>query len=506
MTAQSVKTQPMDLSRAATKHKVKGSPNRAGFDQVMDNNLKTTVVNKDQAITRQKAVAAKAKEVVEEVIRERSKVNPDINSDSISKAEELGLVDDAIPVKDILLDKTDDDLLIPDDQLLEILGSIQQAIMDVLNIDLEQLAKQMDDLGIENLDLLNPDTLRQLVLSSNGKSEVTAFLTDENLVKSVSELLENVDAILSDVGIDLSEDELKAFTEKLHNIMVANKEDKDEISHNSQRLQEDVSSGSVINKENQLLDDSLVQDIIRQNTLAIDDPSEKAMSQQTRADDASTKSTNSKVADTVDGKASNVMQTRELEFSQTDQDDNSNEMNPKNEFDGFIDAMINVTQKTQQVDIVANGMQITEFREIANQIIEQIKVTVLEDQSSMELQLNPENLGKVNLSVQSRDGVLTAQFVVNNDIVKEAIESQMVVLKDSLEQQGLRVETIEVTVASYSFDQRHESNSSEASKEQQQTRRKITFDEAVHMSELPQDEEGIDNLSSELGNRIDYTA
>lgn len=514
MTAQSVKNQTMDFTRAATNQRVKASPSSAGFDQVMDKNLKTNVVNKDKPINKQKttnsdnvidkkqekAFKAKVKEVVDEVIRGQSKVRPDINPEPVSNIEEIGLQDKVIPDDGNLMDETDKDL-IGEDQLLAILGSIQQAIMDVLNIDMEELAKQMDDLGIVTADLLNPETLRQLVLNSSGKSELTAFLTDEHLAKSMNELMNNVDTILSDAGIDLPEDELKAFAEKLHNIMTGNNQDLDEIAHNSQQLEEDIS------KEIQVTDEGLVQDVMRNNALFTDDPIGKNLGQQRRTEQEPNSQSDNKAADIAESKATNGVETRELEFSQADQDDdNSNEMNPNNRFDGFIDQMINASQKTQQVDFVGNEMQITEFREIANQIIEQIKVTVVQDQTSMELQLNPENLGKVNLSVQSKDGVLTAQFVVNNDIVKEAIESQMIDLKNSLEQQGLRVETIEVTVANYSFDQRHESNSSSASKEQQQTRRKITFDEAVNMSELGQDEEIIGNISRELGNQIDYTA
>lgn len=502
MTAQSIKTQPMDFSRSATNQKIKALPNHDGFDVIMENNWKTNMTDKDKPITKQKSVMTKVKEVTEKVIKNQSKVNQDMNSSPVSK-EELVTGDKGSLKKDILADET----LIPEEQLLVILGTIQQAIMDVLNIDMEELNKQMDDLGIETTDLLNPESLRQLVLNSNGESEITAFLTDEHLAKSMNELLENVDAILTDAGIELSEDGLKAFVEKVHNLMSDNEEDLDEIPHNSQQLEEDFSSISTTNEESQALDTSIVQDVMSDNPSAFDNIAEKTVRQEIKTEHTSKAEMDNKVADAIESKAPNGVETRELEFSQADQDDNnSNEMNPNNQLDGFINQMINATQKTGRGDFDINDVEITEFREIANQIIKGIKVTAVKDQASMELQLNPENLGKVNLSVQSKDGILTAQFIVNNDKVKEAIESQMVVLKDSLEQQGLKVETIEVAVANYSFDQRHESNSSEAFKEQEQTRRKITLDEAIDFTEIPQDEETIDNLNNDLGNQIDYTA
>ena len=483
MTAQSVKTQPMDFSRGTLKQSLKSSANSMGFDQVMDNNLKIKANDNNKPITRQNAFEAKVKEVVEDVIREQPKVNSDMNPDTVPLSKEE-------PIDDVSLEE---DKLIPDEQILEILGLIQQAIMDVLNIDMDQLAKEMDDLGIVTGDLLNPDTLRQIVLSSSGESEATAFLTNENLAKSMNELLDNVSALLSDAAINLSEDELKAFAEELHNIGTRNNQDLDEIPHDSQQIQEDISSTSVVNKDRLVHDENSSAE--RSSTNIVDNEVKETADIRQSTDE------------TIDSKVPNAINGSELEYSQTDQDDNnSNEMNSKNQFEGFIDQMINVSQGAKQVDFIGNEMQVTELREIANQIIQEIKVTVLQDQTSMELQLNPENLGKVNLSVQSKEGVLTAQFVVNNDRVKEAIESQMIVLKDSLEQQGLKVETIEVTVANYTFDQRRESNSSDASKEQHNTGRKITLDEAMQVGELPQDEEEIGGLNSELGNQIDYTA
>lgn len=483
MTAQSVKTQPMDFSRGTLKQKLKSSANLKGFDQVMDSNLKVKVNDNNKPITRQNAFEAKVKEVVEDVIRERSKVNSDMKPDTVPLSNEE-------PIDDVSLEE---EILIPDEQILEILGLIQQAIMDVLNIDTDQLAKQMDDLGIATGDLLNPDTLRQIVLSSSGESEVTAFLTNENLANSMNELMDNVRALLSDAGINLSEDELKVFAEKLHNIETRNDQNLDETSGYSQQIQEDISSMSIGNKDRVVVDENSSAE--RSSINIVDNIVNE------------TGDVGQSMDETIDGEVPNAVNTQEPGFSQTDQDDNnSNEMNSKNQFDGFIDQMINVTQGAKQVDFIGNEMQVTELREIANQIIQEIKVTVLKDQTSMELQLNPENLGKVNLSLQSKDGVLTAQFVVNNDRVKEAIESQMIVLKDSLEQQGLKVETIEVTVANYTFDQRRESNSSDPSKEHHNTGRKITLDEALNVGELPQDEEEIGSLNSELGNQIDYTA
>jgi flagellar hook-length control protein FliK len=72
------------------------------------------------------------------------------------------------------------------------------------------------------------------------------------------------------------------------------------------------------------------------------------------------------------------------------------------------------------------------MKEIVNQIVDKIKVVIKPEATSMEIQLNPENLGKVNLSVISKNGQLTAHFTTESQAAKEALESQMQTLKETL--------------------------------------------------------------------------
>ena len=160
------------------------------------------------------------------------------------------------------------------------------------------------------------------------------------------------------------------------------------------------------------------------------------------------------------------------------------------------------------MDASGNPVQVNDLWEIANQIIERIKVSIKPDQTSMQLQLNPENLGKVNLTVQSKNGVMTAQFVVQSELSKEAIESQLPMLRETLNQQGLKVEAIEVSVSTYAFDQATQNGSGNQAdtSESNQTQKKITFDEAIQMSEEEESDLEPESIIGTLGSQIDYTA
>jgi DNA invertase Pin-like site-specific DNA recombinase len=118
-----------------------------------------------------------------------------------------------------------------------------------------------------------------------------------------------------------------------------------------------------------------------------------------------------------------------------------------------------------------------------------------------------ESLGKVNLTIHSKEGVMTAHFVVENQISKEAIESQLSTLRETLNQQGIKVEGIEVTVSAYAFEQNTDtSDQNQSDTQKDNSGRHITIDEAMTMSEeLPGDDSM--NVNNELSdNQINYMA
>lgn len=70
----------------------------------------------------------------------------------------------------------------------------------------------------------------------------------------------------------------------------------------------------------------------------------------------------------------------------------------------------------------------------------------------MEMQLNPENLGKVYVNISSKEGVIHAQLAASNEAVRAALETQVADLRQNLNQAGVKVDAVEVTVASHEFE------------------------------------------------------
>ena len=151
-----------------------------------------------------------------------------------------------------------------------------------------------------------------------------------------------------------------------------------------------------------------------------------------------------------------------------------------------------------------------QVRAVAEQILEKVRVVLSDTQTSMEISLTPESLGRVTLNLVSKHGALTAHFTAQNEIAKEAIESQMVVLRENLESQGLKVEAIEVTVSNFDFTQNGGAAADGNDRGgQQRNRRGISFEEAVGAESaagMSEAEQIAADLMERNGNQVDYTA
>ncbi len=87
-----------------------------------------------------------------------------------------------------------------------------------------------------------------------------------------------------------------------------------------------------------------------------------------------------------------------------------------------------------------------EPKEILNQIHDKIKVEVRGSLSEIRVNLKPEQLGDVTLKIATQNGIITAQFVAENQRVKEIIESNFNQLKDVLKEQGIEINNLSVSV------------------------------------------------------------
>ena len=155
----------------------------------------------------------------------------------------------------------------------------------------------------------------------------------------------------------------------------------------------------------------------------------------------------------------------------------------------------------------------SETTELINQIAENVKLSISQSATSIEMQLNPENLGKVYVNLSSKEGVVSAQFVATNEIVREVLEAQMVTLKENLNQAGVKVDAVEVTVSSHEFERNLEQDQSRQEQEGQyqeemsgHRRRSINLSSLDELSGVMSEEEALlTQIMKDNGNSVDLT-
>lgn len=293
------------------------------------------------------------------------------------------------------------------EEAMETVDALKEAIAKVLGISKEELEEKMAELGMTAMDLLQNDSLKNLVLMVNQVSDVTELLTNETLCSQLADVLKVAEEFVNTADLELfsqAADRVASETQNFSPVLEQNAE------------VEEVSE--VQGNENNV-------ETSKEPILTVQREAESNLEENTRGNDRK-----------------------------------EDDTNLESQFQQFVQKLSNSIQETDQVSM-AEFEKLQQMQEIVEQVVERIKVTLTPDTTSMELQLNPENLGKVNVSVIAKNGVMTAAFTVENQLAKEALESQLMVLKENLNEQGVKVDAIEVTVAQQGLSQNDFSNGSQ---------------------------------------------
>lgn len=491
MMTQSVMTQTVNLFGNAGGSTLKVKQAGSGFDQYIDNSFKTTknTDNYAEATTAKKDSGrpADVKENFESddsSTAEKATDTTKTGNTNTSKVTEQKADKKTESVTDAESKETDslqtDEQTVSEQTMAQIMGvlqSIQEVAMKTLNLSEEELNHLLTSQGMNIGDLLQPENLQQLVLANSGETNILAALTDENLANTMEQLLQAVDGIKTESNLGLSNEQMQAIISQVE----AQTENGVNLSLTAEQT---ATKQAVILKQSETIN-------VVETTKSKEDTNGKTVNEN---------NTQTDVAKTI------TTEEKHTQTQSNSENESHSEANTSEHFQTFVDNMVKASQNTQ-FGLPEDMIQATNLKEIATQIIDQIKVSITPNQTTMELQLNPENLGKVNLSLHSKDGVISAHFVVQNEISKEAIESQMQTLKDTLTQQGIKVEAIEVTVSANAFEQ----NTSKGSDTQEETQKnnsgkQISLEDALGMTEVAEDDIINENVIGIKGNMVDYSA
>lgn len=149
--------------------------------------------------------------------------------------------------------------------------------------------------------------------------------------------------------------------------------------------------------------------------------------------------------------------------------------------------------------------------DIIRQIVDSMSISNTTEESAINLQLTPESLGRMYINVSQKNSEISARIAVSNEAVKEALQTQMVNLKEALNNSGIRVNEVEITVASHEFERNLEQGAANDSRQQESTNSyngSNSSDSGID-SDMMQDraeERLVTQIMRDNGNSVDFTA
>ena len=398
------------------------------------------------------------------------------------------------------------------EEISEITNQIVDKIKSEFEVTDEEIEEAMEVLGLTIADLTKPAELRNLLMELTGTSDSIELLTNVELYDSVKEVTDFASNLFTEVAKDFS-----LSTEQLTEMI--NTESFEEALN-----EVDVSVTS--NEAETEADTEVVSEVTVDKTtdaaLAFEN-SDKANANETKPVESNNSNESEEVPIDTEKKAPDKIEKPES-FAQSNlmNDEAMNERSENKKSFNFdssknqeftfnqTQAVTNQTVNTvgDIVETVTSYTTGADTDNIMRQVTDYVKVHISDDVTKMEIELHPASLGTVNMQINSQNGQITAHLTVQNELVKSVLETQMIKLQETFDEQGTKVSAIEVTVAEYSLNSQSDNNYSEERNGRNYGSKKkgINLNEIGSLDELDEEEQLEAKVMEMNGSSVNYTA
>lgn len=400
------------------------------------------------------------------------------------------------------------------EEISEITNQIVDKIKSEFEVTDEEIEEAMEVLGLTIADLTKPAELRNLLMELTGTTDSIELLTNVELYDSVKEVTDFASNLFTEVAKDFS-----LSTEQLTEMI------------NTESFEEALNEVNVSVKTNEAeaeteADAEVVSEVTVDKTtdaaLAFEN-SDKANANETKPVESNNSNESEEVPIDTEKKAPDKIEKPES-FAQSnlmnDEAMNERSENRKNfNFDNSNNQDLSLGQTgtvtNQTVNTVGDIVEtVTSYTtgadtdNIMRQVTDYVKVHISEDVTKMEIELHPASLGTVNMQINSQNGQITAHLTVQNELVKSVLETQMIKLQETFDEQGTKVSAIEVTVAEYSLNSQSDNNYSEERNGRSYGSKKkgINLNEIGSLDELDEEEQLEAKVMEMNGSSVNYTA
>lgn len=408
----------------------------------------------------------------------------------------------------------------PNDETVELvtesIDQILENVSDALGISMEDVQKAIENLGFSSADLFVSENMTQIFSELTGVEDSISLVMDENLYQTWQDLSESTGKIVANLEetLELLPEEVLPTVQAVEDAMqpvdvnaVETLSDEFDAVHTNGPIIE-VTEETNIPKDIQKADtkDGLDMAASFENGKQVEKVDEETLVVEENKDassDFSNQATEKESVKTVGMKRGGAEERTPMQTNVSTE--NLADFNTQNK-------ILWNQAETPQAEALETMSHEMRTEEIADQILEYMKVQMNEDVKELEMQLHPASLGNVHVSIVSREGNITAQFTAQNEAVKAVMETQLVQLKEQFEEQGIKVDAVEVAVSNHQFekqpggDEQRESQRNDRSKVRT---RRINLDELSDedLDKLLTDEELLQaDMMKKNGNTVDFTA
>ncbi len=368
-------------------------------------------------------------------------------------------------------------------------------VADTFDISEEDVVNAMQVLGLMAQDLLNPAVMPQLITQISGQEDTIDLITDTDIYTSLQDLMEGAESMKSELmnEFELSEEGLKAAVQ----------DSKENFANEFEGNLDNI----VVKKplENQVEVPEETVNVVSTNDNTV-------------VKEMDTTKTNAPQSEAFTDKP--IVEEKKVEITTEKPKEEGAKNNSFNNGNQSLNLFNQVVNNIADAAANVEGMGAASYTEraqmenIVRQITEKITISAKAEETSMELSLHPASLGNVNILLTSGKDGIVAKFTAQNQIVKEAVETQMVQLQQKFEEQGIKVTSIEVTIASHSFEQNLEQGNDRQSGESNPDK-KVKPLRRINLAEL--EDEEIEEVQSDAerialqmmaasGNMVDFSA
>ena len=419
----------------------------------------------------------------------------------------------AASIKNNPSDKTDIQTGNTDEKLAAFEEDVRQVLKEKLGVTDEEITDAMQKLGLTVADLIQPNQLTQLTAELTGSENIGELLCNDSFMEIVNEIGGLSQDLLDDLGMTS-----QMFTETVAaaSQVVTTPESAGIEQLPEMQVTENVNADKTAANDNQmnsvLEEEKTVQTASDADEVEIQKPEDNILLQKEVAEE--TDNTDDMQEKTTLSEDNSLMQEETDTKADDGQTGNRNESGNTSNQTAFVSQEHTVDPAAAKTpETVPEFSRQLDTLDLIRQVTEFTKVTVREAQTTMEMQLNPEHLGKLYIEVTTKEGNVSAHIMTQNELVKEALESQMAELKQSMNQAGVKVDAVEVTVGSHEFEKNLEQNAKQEERQAEEQEkaspktRRINLDELDELSGVMSEEEAlVAQIMADHGNSVDYTA